>query len=55
MFLKKLLVFNTPGENVSAQTYTRNIGKKMVKPPFVGFGCSYLCPRTSWSSSFNTG
>lgn len=54
MFLKKLLVFNTPGENVSAQTYTQNIGK-MVKPPSVGFGCRYLCPRTSWSFSFNTG
>lgn len=37
MFLKKLLVFNTPGENVSAQTYTQKIGKKMVKPPSVGF------------------
>lgn len=32
-FLNRLLVFNTPGESVSAQTYTQNTGKKMVKPP----------------------
>lgn len=31
--LNRLLVFNTPGESVSAQTYTQNTGKKMAKPP----------------------
>lgn len=51
--MNRLFVFNTLGENVSAQTDTQNTGKKMVKPPSVGSRCRYLCSRTSWSFFFN--
>lgn len=50
VFLNRLLVFNTLGENGSAQTHTHKHGEGDGKTSLCQvLGADILCPRTSWS------